>query len=54
LTQARDILEKAKAGHREIVLPVDVIIAEKLEPNAASHTVSVDAVQPSAIILDIG
>jgi 3-phosphoglycerate kinase len=37
LTQARDILEKAK--HREIVLPVDVVIAEKLEPNAASHRI---------------
>jgi 3-phosphoglycerate kinase len=33
--QARDILEKAKGGHREIVLPLDVVTAEKLEPSLA-------------------
>ncbi len=54
VAQARDILEKAKAGRREIVLPIDVVTAEKLEPNARSHTVSVDAVEPSDMILDIG
>jgi len=54
VAQARDILEKAKGAHREIVLPLDVVTAQKLEPNAPSRTVSVDAVQPSDMILDIG
>jgi len=54
VAQARDILKKAKAGRREIVLPIDVVTAEKLEPNALSQTVLVDAVEPSDMILDIG
>jgi phosphoglycerate kinase len=54
LAQARDILERAKAGRREIVLPVDVVTAEKLERGAPSRTVSVEGVAPSDMILDIG
>jgi phosphoglycerate kinase len=54
LAQACDILERAKAGRREIVLPVDVVTAEKLERNAPSRTVSVEGVAPSDMILDIG
>jgi phosphoglycerate kinase len=54
LAQARDILERAKAGRREIVLPVDVVTAEKLERSAPSRTVSVEGVAPSDMILDIG
>jgi phosphoglycerate kinase len=54
LAQARDILERARAGSREIVLPVDVVTAEKLERGAPSRTVSVEGVAPSDMILDIG
>jgi phosphoglycerate kinase len=54
LAQARDILERAKAGRREIVLPVDVVTAEKLERSAPSRTVSVEGVAPADMILDIG
>ena len=51
---ARDILTKAKSLRREIVLPVDVVVAEKLAVHAPSRVVSVDAVGPSDMILDIG
>ena len=54
LAQARDILERARAGSREIVLPVDVVTAEKLERSAPSRTVSVEGVAPADMILDIG
>jgi phosphoglycerate kinase len=54
VAQARSILERAKAERREIVLPVDVVTAEKLERNAPWRTVPVDAVGPSDMILDIG
>jgi len=51
---AQDILAKAKAAGKEIVLPVDAVVAEKFEANAPSRTVSVDAVGPNEMILDIG
>ena len=51
---ARDILGKAKAQHCEIVLPVDAVVAQKFEANAPSRVVSVDAVGPDDMILDIG
>jgi phosphoglycerate kinase len=51
---ARDILAKAKSLRREIVLPVDVVVAEKLAAHAPSRVVSVDTVGPSDMILDIG
>ena len=51
---AQDILAKAKAAKKEIVLPVDAVVAEKFEANAPSRTVSVDAVGKSEMILDIG
>jgi phosphoglycerate kinase len=51
---ARDILAKAKATDREIVLPVDVVVAQKFEANAPTRTVDVDSVGPEDMILDIG
>jgi phosphoglycerate kinase len=51
---ARDILHKAKAQGCEIVLPVDAVVAQKFEANAASRVVPVDAVGADDIILDIG
>jgi len=51
---ARDILAKAKARDCEIVLPVDVVVAQKFEANAPSRVVSVDAVGNDDMILDIG
>jgi phosphoglycerate kinase len=51
---ARDILAKAQAQGCEIVLPVDAVVARKFEANAPSRVVSVDAVEPDDMILDIG
>ena len=52
LDTARDIL--AKAGKCRIVLPVDAVVASEFKAHAPSKTVSVDAVGPDDMILDIG
>jgi phosphoglycerate kinase len=51
---AREIMDKAKAGKREIVLPVDCVVAEKFEAHAPSHVVGADKVGVNDMILDIG
>lgn len=51
---AREILDKAKAAKREIVLPVDVVVAEKFEAHAPSRVVDADKVASKDMILDIG
>jgi 3-phosphoglycerate kinase len=54
LPTARDILPKAKLLHREVVLPVDAVVAQKLAAHAPSRVVSVDEVGAADMILDIG
>ena len=54
IPQARDILAKAAALHREIVLPVDAVVAEKLAEHVPTRVVGVDEVGPADMILDIG
>jgi phosphoglycerate kinase len=51
---ATEIMEKAKKTDREIVLPVDVVVAQKFEANAPSRIVDLDKVGPEDMILDIG
>ena len=51
---ARDILAKAKAMRREIVLPVDAVVAGKLADHVPTRVVAVDAVGAADMILDIG
>jgi phosphoglycerate kinase len=51
---AREIMEKAKVSKREIVLPVDAVVAEKFEAHAPSRVVDVDQVGAADMILDIG
>jgi phosphoglycerate kinase len=51
---ARDILAKAKTLQREIVLPVDAVVAPKLAAHVASRAVSLDDVGADDMILDIG
>ncbi|MEZ5890024.1 MAG: phosphoglycerate kinase [Xanthobacteraceae bacterium] len=51
---AKEIMEKAKKTNREIVLPTDVVVAQKFEANAPSRTVGLDSVGPEDMILDIG
>jgi phosphoglycerate kinase len=51
---ARDILAKAKTLRRDIVLPVDVVVAQKLAEHVPSRVVPVDEVGAADMILDIG
>ena len=51
---ARDILAKGKAMRREIVLPVDAVVAGKLADHVPTRVVAVDAVGSADMILDIG
>ncbi|PWR23131.1 phosphoglycerate kinase [Zavarzinia compransoris] len=51
---ARAILGRAKAAGTEILLPIDVVVAEKFEAHAPSAIVAADAVPPGAMILDLG
>ncbi len=51
---ARAVLAEAKERGCEIILPEDAVTAEKLEPGVVTRTVGVNAVPPTAMILDIG
>ena len=51
---ARDIMAKAKSLKREIVLPVDAVVAQKFAAHVPSRVVPVDEVGPDDMILDIG
>ena len=51
---ARKIMDEAKQRGCEIVLPQDAVTAEKLEAGAVTRTVGINAVPPTAMILDIG
>ncbi|MCW5693192.1 MAG: phosphoglycerate kinase [Pseudolabrys sp.] len=54
ISTAQKILEQAKAAKRDIVLPVDVVVAQKFEANAPSRVVGVDEVGETDMVLDIG
>jgi phosphoglycerate kinase len=54
LPTAREIMAKAKAEGREIVLPVDVVVAKTFAANAPSRVAPVDSVASDEMILDIG
>ena len=51
---AQKIMDEAKSAKREIVLPVDAVVAEKFEANAPSRVVDVDHIGEKDMILDIG
>ncbi len=51
---AKKILAEAKAAGREIVLPVDGVVADKFEAHAPSRVVDVDKIGANDMILDIG
>jgi phosphoglycerate kinase len=51
---AHKIMSKAKALRRDIVLPVDAVVAAQLATHAPSRVTSVDEVGPDDMILDIG
>ncbi len=51
---AREIMAMAKTKGCELLLPIDVVVAEKMEAGAASRTCALDAVGPPDRILDAG
>ena len=51
---AREIMQQAKAKNREIVLPVDAVVAKEFKANAPSRVTDVDHVGKDEMILDIG
>ncbi len=51
---AREILAKAKAAGCEVLLPHHVVVAKEFKANTPSKTVSIDAVAPDDLILDVG
>ncbi len=51
---ARKIMTEAKTARREIVLPVDAVVAEKFEAHAPSRVVDITKVDDNGMILDIG
>jgi len=54
LDTARSILATAAAANCTVLLPVDAVVAGAFKANAPSRVVSVDAVGPDDMILDIG
>jgi phosphoglycerate kinase len=54
IPNARDILAKARSLNREIVLPVDAVVAQKFAEHVPTQIVSVDKVGEADMILDIG
>jgi phosphoglycerate kinase len=51
---ARAILQKAEAKGCDVLLAIDVVIADKLAPGVVTTVVGVDAVPSGAMILDVG
>jgi phosphoglycerate kinase len=51
LDMARTLLAR---GGSKLIIPIDVVVADRFEPDAAHRTVDVDAVPPDWKILDIG
>jgi phosphoglycerate kinase len=51
---ARQIMEQAKAAHCEILLPVDLVVAEEFRANPPTRTVGVDRVPANMMALDVG
>jgi phosphoglycerate kinase len=51
---ARDIMAKAAQHRREIVLPVDAVVAHEFAARAPSRVVPVESVESDDMILDIG
>jgi phosphoglycerate kinase len=51
---ARDIMNQAEAHGKELVLPLDAVVAPELKPGVASRVVSLAEVGPQDMILDVG
>jgi phosphoglycerate kinase len=51
---ARDLLSRARDAKKELVLPVDAVVAARLEANEATQIVAIERVPKDLMILDIG
>lgn len=51
---AKEILKAAQADGCELILPVDVVVAQELTPHASCRVIPVDQVGRNEMILDIG
>ena len=51
---AREIIALADANGCELLLPIDVVVAEEMKPGVASFTRALDEVEPADRILDAG
>ena len=51
---ARAILDKAKTAGCAMLLPTDVVVAQKLEPGVATRTIGLDQIGPKDSIFDVG
>jgi phosphoglycerate kinase len=51
---AREIIAEAKAKGCELLLPIDVVVAEKMEPGVPSRTCDLGQLAPADRILDAG
>jgi phosphoglycerate kinase len=51
---ADDLLRRARQSNVEVVLPVDAVVADRLEAEAPWRVVGVDAVPPDELIADVG
>ena len=51
---ARKILEEAKAGSCEILLPIDLVVAATFAANVPTRTVGIDNVPADMMALDVG
>lgn len=52
--RARQMIDKAHAAGVELLLPVDVVIAQEISPTAETRVVAVDAIPDGWMGLDIG
>ncbi len=51
---ASDLMKQAQDKGVKLGLPVDVVVAERFEPDAPSRVVPVDQVPPDWVIMDVG
>ncbi len=54
LSTASDMFASARSKGCSILLPVDLVVADRIEPDAATSVVHADAVQAGSMGLDIG
>ena len=54
VSEAQSIMEKAKNSGCDIILPVDCVVVEKLEPGTSSETVSLNDFPTNKAAVDVG